>query len=126
MNVRVGRILVAAVVAEIAAVLVLVLLVAIFGPNDAVAAQAYAEQLGYWVGPIAGFGACVVGGWWVARGLAASHMLNGTVLGVAVAAIDVAILVASGTAFQLIFVVSNVGRIVAGLFGGWLAARQRT
>ena len=43
------------VVIEILGVLTLVLLVAVSGPVDAEAAQATAERLGLWVGPVTGF-----------------------------------------------------------------------
>ena len=121
MQIRVGRILIAAVAAEVLAVLVLVLLVVLFGPAAEATAQAYAERLGYWVGPIAGFGFCLLGGFWVARGLHSAQVVNGFLLGVVVAAIDIAILVVSGAAFQPIFALSNLGRVIAGSIGGWLA-----
>lgn len=123
MQLRVGRIVATAVAAEVLAVLSLVLLVGLFGPSDSAAVQAYAERLGYWVGPIAGFGFCLLGGYWVARGLTGSQVLNGFVLGLVVAGIDIAILVASGTAFEPVFAVSNIGRIIAGSLGGWIAHR---
>jgi hypothetical protein len=125
MQIRVGRILVAAVAVEVLAVLVLVVLVALARPSEPAAAEAYAVRLGYWVGPIAGFVLCVIGGWWVARGLATAHVINGLALGVVAAAIDVAILLASGTEFQPVFAVSNIGRIIAGVLGGLLAARSQ-
>ncbi len=125
MQIRVGRILVAAIAVEVLAVLVLVVLVALAGPSEPAAAEAYAMRLGYWVGPIAGFVLCVIGGWWVARGLATAHVINGLALGIVAAAIDVAILLASGTEFQPVFAVSNIGRVVAGTSGGLLAARSK-
>ena len=113
-----------AIAIEAVAVLILVLIIAVFGPADPDAAQAYAERLGYWVGPIAGFSLCVGGGWLVARALTADHVKHGMLLGAMVAAIDVAILVAGGASFQPIFVVSNLGRVVAGSLGGWVAGRS--
>ena len=110
-----------AVAIESIAVLVLVLIVALLGPPDPTEAQAYAERLGYWVGPIAGFVLCLGGGWLVARGLTEGHVLRGLLLGTMVAAIDVAILVASGAGFQMIFALSNSGRLVAGALGGLMA-----
>ena len=104
--------------------LTLVLLVALLGPSDQAAAQAYAERLGYWVGPIAGFVFCLLGGWWVAKGLSGAHVLNGLILGAAVAAIDLAILLVSGAEFHPVFAVSNIGRVVAGSLGGSLAGRS--
>ena len=120
---RIVRILVTAFAVEILAVLVLVLIVAIFGPSDPAAAEAYAKDLGYWVGPIAGFVFCLLGGWWVAKGLDTPPLVNGLLLGIAVAAIDITILVLAGEAFQTVFAVSNVGRVIAGTLGGWLSAR---
>lgn len=124
MRSRVARIGVAAIAAEFLVVLTLVLIVAVLGPSDPEAAQAYAERLGYWVGPITGFGFTAIGGWWVARGFTNSHIVNGLLLGVAVAAIDITILALSGTEFQAIFAVSNVGRVVAGSIGGWFAGKS--
>jgi hypothetical protein len=112
-----------AIAIEAVAVLILVVVVAVFGPSEPDAAQAYAERLGYWIGPLAGFTLCVGGGWLAARSLTADHIRRGMLLGAMVAAIDVAILVAGGAAFQAIFVVSNLGRVVAGSLGGWLASR---
>ena len=124
-NVRyVGTILVAALAIEILAIAVLVVLVALFGPRDPSAAQAYAERMGLWVGPVAGFVLCGLGGWWFARRMQRRHLLNGLILGAAVAAIDVALLMASGSAFRTVFLVSNVGRVVAGTLGGLVAGRS--
>ena len=124
MPIRIGRILIGAVLAEFLAVLALVLIVAVFGPSDQAAAEAYAQRLGYWVGPLAGFVFTLIAGWWVAKNLTNYHLANGFVLGVAVAVIDISILVASGSGFQLIFAVSNIGRVIAGSIGGWLAGRS--
>ena len=120
---KIGRMVLLAIAIEAVAVLILVLVVAVFGPADPGAAQEYAQRLGYWIGPLAGFTLCVGGGWLAARALAADHIRRGMLLGAMVAAIDVAILVASGSAFQPIFVVSNLGRVIAGSLGGWIASR---
>lgn len=119
----IGRMALLAVAIEALAVVILMLIVALLGPSDSVAAQAYAERLGYWVGPIAGFVLCLGGGWLVARRMTSGHIRRGLLLGTLVAAIDVAILVAGGAAFQLIFAFSNLGRLVAGSLGGLLARR---
>lgn len=125
MQISIGRILIIAVAVEILAILVLVGLVAILGPSNPDAARAYAERLGYWVGPIAGFVFCVIGGWLAAKNLNKHQVLNGLVLGAVVAAIDVALLLAGGAAFQPIFAISNIGRLIAGSMGGWAAAKTR-
>ena len=123
MPVKMGRILITAIAVEVIAIIGLVLVTAVLGPSDPEAARVYAERVGYWFGPVAGFVLCVVGGWFVTRRMSEHHILNGFALGAAVAAIDIALILVSGVAFQLIFVVSNIGRLIAGTIGGWLASR---
>ncbi len=77
MHIKVGRIAIAVIAAEILGVLSLVILVVLFGPSDRTATQAYAERLGFWVGPISGFVFCLLGAFWVARRLSDSHIANG-------------------------------------------------
>ena len=113
-----------AVLIEAGAVLVLVVVVAVFGPSDPEGAQAFARRLGDWVGPIAGFVLCFGGGWFVSRRLTSGHVPRGLLLGALVAAIDIAILMASGSAFRWLFVVSNLGRLVASSLGGLVASRR--
>jgi len=121
MRFRIGRIFAVGLLAEFLAVLSLVLIVAAIGPSDPDAAQSYAERIGLWVGPIAGFLFTLIGGWWIAKGLAEFQLINGFVLGVVAATIDITILVLSGAEFMLVFAVSNIGRVIAGSLGGWLA-----
>jgi hypothetical protein len=120
----IGRTIGVAIAVEVLAILVLVVLVATSGPSDAAAAEAYAARLGPWVGPVAGFFLCLGGGWFVARDLSNSHVPSGFFLGAFAAAIDIAILVGFGTPFRPVFVLSNLGRVVGGSLGGWIA-RQR-
>ena len=122
-GVRLGRVLIAAVLAEAIGIAALIALVAVFGPHESRAAQHFAERLGLWEGPISGLVLCVGGGFWVARGLEADQLRNGLALGLAAALVDVALLVGSSTPFQPVFLFSNLGRIVAGGCGGWLASR---
>ena len=107
------------------AVLVLIVVVMLFGPRESAAAQAFAERCGYWIGPAGGFAFCMLGGYWVARGFSAQYVFNGMLTGIVGAGIDLGILFASGVPFQVIFAVSNVGRVVAGTIGGWIASRPR-
>jgi hypothetical protein len=125
MRLRIGRTIGIAVAVEVLAILVLVVLVATLGPSDPDAAQAYAVRLGTWVGPIAGFFLCLGGGWLVARDLSSGHVPGGLLLGAFVAAIDIAILVGSGARFHPVFLLSNLGRVVAGSLGGWIAKQLR-
>jgi len=121
---KVLRILMIGISIEILSIIALVLIVFLLGPSDPEGAQAYAEQKGIWVGPIAGFIFCFAGGWFFSRKLSAGHITNGFSIGLAVAVIDVLLLIMGGSGFKLVFVVSNVGRLVAGSAGGWLAGKS--
>ena len=123
MSIRIGLVVLVAIVTEVLAILALVLVVAVAGPTEPAAAQSYAEEIGYWLGPVAGFVLCVAGGWFVASRVPKHRLLNGFAVGAVAAAIDIAILVASGTDFLGIYVISNIGRIAAGSIGGLLAGR---
>lgn len=124
LRIPVVRIALTAVAIEAVAIGALFAIVALFGPHDATAAQAFAERLGVWFGPLSGAVLCLGGGYWAAKDLPSTYLLNGALLGVVAASLDIGILVASGTPFQPVFVVSNLGRIAAGLLGGWLASRS--
>ena len=127
MNTRIRwiRLIIGAVVVETAAVIILVGLVAIVGPNEATAAQRYAEKLGFWVGPIAGTLLTFVGAFMISRPLSGRRALHGILFGFCVAFVDVAILLAMRAPFEWIFLVSNVSKLIAGYLGGVCAARSR-
>ncbi len=76
MTLRWLRLLPAAIVAEIIPIVILVALVAIFGPGDAAEAEDFAASLGPWVGPLGGALATFLLAIWVARPLAAGHVLH--------------------------------------------------
>jgi hypothetical protein len=123
MKIRWGKLVVGAVAAEIAAILILVCLVAILGPKEANAAQAYAEKLGRWVGPLAGTGLSFIGALWVGRTLASGHLVHGVLFGFSMAIIDTVLLLAMQAPFEWIFVASNAGKVFAGVAGGLVSAR---
>ena len=103
--------------------MILVLIVAIFGPRDQAQAQAYAEKHGQWVGPLAGVALSFVGALWVSRGLTSGHLLHGTLFGAIYALIDAALIVAAQAPFMWLFVASDGGKLLAGIAGGLVAAR---
>jgi len=118
MRVRIGRIVLAALVVEVLGIALLFALVALLGPNESAAARAYAEQLGQWVGPIGGAVLTVLASYLLTRRLPSEHVRNGLAVGVAAAAIDIAILVLSRAPFQMVFAVSNTARLLAAALGG--------
>jgi hypothetical protein len=125
MKIRAGRIVIAALATEVVAILALFAIVALFGPNETTAAQQFAERIGFWFGPASGFVLCIGAAFWVTKGLTSGHVYQGVLLGIAAAAIDIILLVASGASFQPVFAISNAGRVGAGAIGGWLASRGR-
>jgi hypothetical protein len=112
----------AAVTAEALGIVVLIVIVAIFGPHDPAADQAYAERISLWVGPISGAVLCLLFGWILTLRLNSGHVINGLAVGGAAAALDILIIVLSGTPFRLVYVLSNAGRLGAAAVGGWLAS----
>ncbi|MDD9891265.1 MAG: hypothetical protein OXU66_10880 [Gammaproteobacteria bacterium] len=124
MDIKYLQLVVGALAIEIISVLVLIIMVAIVGPSDPEQAQVFAAELGYWVGPIAGFLFCFLGAYILTRNLDRSRIPNGILLGLLVAILDVSILLSSSAAFEIIFLVSNTGRIVAGTLGAYVAERQ--
>ena len=123
MKLRVGRIIIAAVAAEILGILALIVLVMIFGPSDQALIQEFAENLGLWVGPISGFLLCTLGGYWVASG-SERPVLNGSSMGLAGAVLDVSVAILIGATLAPILLFSNIGRIIGGTLGGILASRR--
>ena len=124
MRIKWGRAIMATLAAEVLGVLALIVLVAIFGPPGFKEATPFAERLGAYVGPISGFTLCMIGGWWTARAaLPADKVVNGAAMGMIAAALDLALSFALGGHFMPLLAYSNVGRIISGTLGGWLATR---
>jgi hypothetical protein len=127
MTLRAGRLLVATPVAELLAVMGMLVCGAILFAtlNATITGRMVGiRQLAFWTAPTAGFVFCLLGGWWVARGASAGHERNGVALGVAAAAIDLALLVVNGAPFGVLMVSSVAGRIAGGYCGGLLAKRR--
>lgn len=115
------RFLIAVFLAEAIPVALLVAVVAALGPSEAAEASAFAESVGAWLGPIAGAVCVFAFSYWVAAA-SPKPLMAGLWVGVAVAALDGGILVASGVAFEWRYVAANMVRVVAGWVGGRLAA----
>jgi hypothetical protein len=123
MRLRVGRIVMAAVAAEVLGVFALVVLVVLSGPDDQSQTQQFAERLGAWVGPLSGFLLCVLGGHWVARN-SGNPIRSGLCMGVAAALLDLAVALAIGATFVPLLLLSNAGRVIGGTVGGYIASRS--
>jgi len=123
MRLRVGRIVMAAVAAEVLGVVALVVLVVLSGPDDQSQTQQFAERLGAWVGPLSGFLLCLLGGYWVALD-SGNPIRNGLCMGVAAALLDLAVALAIGATFAPLLFLSNAGRVIGGTVGGYIASRS--
>lgn len=128
MSLSVRRLALAAPLAELVPVAMLTVLLPMLlvsGGGTLVYQMMQAQRHALWVAPVSGFIFCALGGWWVSRRAVVDAERNGLTLGIAVAAIDLALLAVSGAPFGLLMLVSAVGRIAGGYCGGWWAG-QRT
>ena len=127
MSLRVRRLAIAAPLAELIPVAVLIALLPMLlasGGGTLVYQIMETQRLALWVGPIGGFVACALAGWWVSRGTFADSERNGLTLGVAVAVFDLALLAVSGAPVGALMLLSAIGRIAGGYVGGFLAGRR--
>ena len=124
-GIRIGRVTLATICSELAPILLLVVVVLIYETQgvDPQTRQAFAERVGMWLGPIAGAIATFGFALWAARGTDRPR-LHGTLVGVAVAVLDAVLTLATGAAFIPLFAASWMGRIVAGVTAGLIAARR--
>ena len=122
MQLRWRRILLGLLVAEAVPIGLLIAMVAVFGPREAGQAQAYAASLGRSVGPIAGGIMTFIMSAWAGWPVPALALRHGLALGGLAAALDLSLIFATETPFELLFGVSNAGRVIAGALGGLVAA----
>lgn len=127
MSIRVSRLVVAIPVVELLAVTGMLVpsLLQLVTLEATVTARMFEMQAtALWSAPLAGFLFCLLGGWWVARGIDVAQQRNGVVLGVAVAVIDLALLIASGAPFGALMALSFLSRVFGGYCGGRIALRR--
>jgi len=122
------RVVVAIVLAEALPIVLLVAIVFAYGAvrqKDSLSPAEFAPLAGNWVGPIGGFLATLLFAWWAARSVPKQRLAHGTIVGVGTAVLDLGLgmLLGGAAAIRPIFFVSNAGRILAGVLGGWLATR---
>ena len=123
------RIVPAVIAAEALPILLLVLVVVVYGfvrAAGSTSPEDFAPVAGNWVGPIGGFLATLLIAWWVARRASERQVAHGVAVGVGTALLDLGLgnLLGGGEAIEPLFYLSNGGRILAGVLGGWLAARR--
>ena len=124
-----GRVILGIIASEALPVLALVLVVGVYSAMrraDSPTPEEFAPIAGEWVGPIGGFLATLFFSRWAASRATVRPIAHGAAVGLGTAILDVSIgiMLGGAGAILLVFVVSNVGRIVAGFLGGWLGARR--
>ena len=129
-NISWGRVVIAGFLAEIIPIIFLIVTVIIYstaidsGQSEQFY-QKFAEEAGFYIGPIVGSIATFFCAWWACRKLESSFLLNGTIVGVIVAILGTTILVASAAPFHIVFVISYTLKILAGLLGGMVVSNSR-
>ncbi len=118
----------AVILAETLPILLLVAVVFVYSfirHADSLSSQEFAPRAGMWVGPIGGFLAVFLFAWWVARRVASQKVVHAAAVGVGTAVLDLGlgIILGGGDSIHPMLFVSNAGRILAGVLGGWLATR---
>jgi hypothetical protein len=130
MRLRVTRILVAALLAQLFGIVLLLLivipLVVASDPPALQAGERLARRMVVWAAPLSALVSCLLGGWWVARRLDADQVRHGLLAGLGTAVLDVGWLVLLGAPLQAAFVFAEIVRVGASAAGGWLARRRRT
>jgi hypothetical protein len=122
------RIVVAVVAAEALPILALVIVVSVYAfvrKPDSLSPDEFAPIAGDWVGPIGGFLATTLFALRAAKRARRVPMAHGIAVGAGTALLDFSIalqLTGGGPISGLLFV-SNGGRILAGVLGGWLGSR---
>lgn len=123
------RVALAALMAELVPLLILVVAVSVYGfiiaPNqNAEFYQAFAENTGKYIGPIAGTLSTLALGFWAASHNSGRELLHGFLTGLVVAVLDATILVSPSAEFDAVSVLVLGGKLLAGLLGGYVAKRR--
>ena len=130
MKLRVIRVLITALLAQLLGIILLLLivgpLITASDPPTIHAAERLGRLLVVWAAPLSALVSCLLGGWWAARRLDADQVRHGLLVGLGAAVLDVGWLVLLGAPLQAVFVFAEVVRVGAGGAGGWLAGRRRT
>lgn len=124
------RVLVAIFVSELLPIVLLVAIVMVYAfvsdrtRPDSMKPEEFAPIAGNWVGPIGGFIATICLSMWAARAVPERAMLHGFAAGAGTAMLDfsIAALIGGGEISPLL-ALSNCGRILAGLLGGFIVSK---
>ena len=130
-GIRWGRVLVAAILSEVAVITILMAASAIYSltvPSEQTetGARDIGEVVGYYVAPPAGALATFVVVLWVARKLESKFIINGVAVGIVSVLLTVGFLAGARAEDRPMYLVAFALRIVAGYVGGWVAQHRRS
>jgi hypothetical protein len=117
-RIRWGRVIVAAIAAEVGVILTLLVISAVF--------HVASERAGYYVAPPASALATFLMVLWVGRRLESGFILHGVLVGVCGVILTAGFLFGAKPEDRLMYAVSFVLRIMAGYLGGLMARRPAT
>lgn len=123
------RISLAIMAAEAVPIVLLILIVVCYSATPQAATRSpeeFAPVAGNYVGPIGGFFSVLFFAWWAARPASSRQIAHGAAVGIGTALVDftIGMMASAGGAVPILLYFSNGGRILAGVLGGWLCARQ--
>jgi len=129
-GIRWGRVLVAAILSELAVIAILVVTSVVYSfivpaEQSKLAAQDIGERVGYYVAPPAGALATFVLVLWVARKLESNFIINGVAVGVVSVLLTCGFLAGARAEHRPMYLVAFALRIAAGYVGGWVAQQRR-
>ena len=126
--VRLLRVALAALFAELIPLIVLVAAVTVYGylmPGlDKSDYETFAKQAAAYIGPVAGTLATLGFAFWAARKPESRRLLHGLLTGILVVILDLAIFSTPKADFDLKDVLVLLAKLVAGALGGYLAQRR--
>ena len=129
-GIRWGRVLLAAILSELAVIVLLVTASVVYSfivptERSKLAAQDIGALVGYYVAPPAGALATFVVVLWVARKLKSNFIINGVAVGVVSVLLTSGFLAGARAEDRPMYLVAFVLRIAAGYVGGWVAQQRR-
>ena len=124
-RIRMGRILMAAIMSEAGVVAILLLAIAVYGPlSPTITDSAYndlGERIGYYVAPAAGALTVLLSVLWATRRLQSRWVAHGVLIGVVSALLTAGFMAGARSDYRLMYLVAIALRVISGTLGGIIA-----
>lgn len=127
-GIRWVRVIAAGVLTEVCVIAIMVAVMTthnLMARGETLAEQtAFAGRAGSLIGPAGGALLAFLFALWACRRLKSDFILNGLLVGLVAAIVHIAMFLSSGMGFQLIYVIADALKIVAGVAGGYAAQKK--